>query len=53
MIPKLEKITKSTQNVPNGHRISQRSVNIPNGHKYFKIFQSRALQNLPELGFLV
>jgi hypothetical protein len=48
-----KKCTKWTQNVPNGHKISQMSVNIPNGHKYINIFQSRALQNLPKLGFWV
>jgi hypothetical protein len=32
------KCTKSTQNVPNGHKISQVSVNIPIGHKIFQHF---------------
>jgi hypothetical protein len=44
---KTEKCTKSTQNVPNGHKLSQMAI------KYVNIFHSEALQNLPKLGFLV
>jgi hypothetical protein len=47
MIPKLEKCTKRIQNVPNGQKISQFSI------KYINIFQAKALQILPKLGFLV
>jgi hypothetical protein len=54
MIPKPEKCTKLTQNVPNGHKISQMSVKtFQMAIKYISISQSRALQNLPKLGFLV
>jgi hypothetical protein len=54
MIPKLEKMyqmnTKCIQwarHIPNVHKIFQMA------RKYFTIFQSQALQNLPKLGFLV
>jgi hypothetical protein len=54
MIPKPEKCTMRTQNVPNGDKY------IPNGHKIFKmaikyinIFQSEALEIFPKLEFLV
>jgi hypothetical protein len=39
--------TKRTRNVPNGRKISQMCA------KYINIFQSKALQNLPKLEFLV
>jgi hypothetical protein len=45
MIPK--KCTKLTQNVTNGHIISQIAI------KYIHIFQSKALNIFPKLGFLV
>jgi hypothetical protein len=54
MIPKPEK------NVPNEYKMYQMVIkhpkspyNIPNGHKYINIYQSKALQNLPKLVFLV
>jgi hypothetical protein len=47
MVPKPHKCNKWTQNVTNGHKIYQMSV------KYVNIFQSKALQYLPPLGFLV
>jgi hypothetical protein len=55
MIPKLEKCTKWTQIVPNGHKISQKSIKyvFQMAIKYFNFFPSKALQNLTELGFLV
>jgi hypothetical protein len=37
------KYTKCPYNIPNGHKICT----------YFNIFPSKALQNLPKLGFLV
>jgi hypothetical protein len=54
MIPKPEKCTKWTHNVPNVHKISQMSVKYYKmAIKYINIFQSKALQNLPKFGFLV
>jgi hypothetical protein len=47
MIPKPEKCTKSTQNVPNVLKIFQMAI------KYINIFLSKALKNLPKLVFLV
>jgi hypothetical protein len=54
MIPKPEKMyqlntkcTKWLKNIPNVCKIFQMGI------KYIKIFQSKALQNLPGLGFLV
>jgi hypothetical protein len=50
VVPKQEKCTKSTQDVPKGHKIHQISL------KYFQmaikcinIFKSKAPQNLPKL----
>jgi hypothetical protein len=39
--------TKTGKNVPNEHKIFQMAI------KYINIFQSKALENLPKLGFLV
>jgi hypothetical protein len=51
---------QNRKNVPNKHRMYQMVKNIPNvckifqiAIKYINIFQSRALQNWPKLGFLV
>jgi hypothetical protein len=38
VIPKLEKCTKSTQNVPNGHKIPQISVKYSDAHKIYQYF---------------
>jgi hypothetical protein len=38
LIPKPEKFTKSTQNVPNAHKISQMTLKIPNGRKIYQHF---------------
>jgi hypothetical protein len=46
-IPKQEKNTIWQQTIPNGHKIYQMVT------KYTNIFLSKALQNLPKLGFLV
>jgi hypothetical protein len=52
-----KKWTKWTQNGPNGHKISQMSPNVCKifqmAIKYINIFQSKALQNLPKLAFLI
>jgi hypothetical protein len=62
-----KKCTKRTQNVPKEHKMYQKntkctkwSQNVPKvckifqmAIKYINIFQSRVLQNLPKLGFLV
>jgi hypothetical protein len=52
--------TKTGKNVPNEHKSYQMVIKCPTypkifqmAKKYFNIFQSKALQNLPELGFLV
>jgi hypothetical protein len=52
--------TKMGKNVPNEHKTYQMFIkypksleNITNGHKIYKKFQSKGLQNLPKLGFLV
>jgi hypothetical protein len=54
IIPKPEKMyqmvtncTKWLQNIPNLHKIVKMAI------KYINIFQSKALPNLPKLGFLV
>jgi hypothetical protein len=54
MIPKPEKMyqmstkfTEWSQNIPNIRKIFQMAL------KYINIFPSKALQNLPKLGFLV
>jgi hypothetical protein len=54
MIPKPEKMyqtdtkwTKWSQNIPNVYKILQIAI------EYINIFQSKALLNLPKLGFLV
>jgi hypothetical protein len=54
MIPKPEKMyqmntkcTKWSQNTLNIHKIFQIAI------QYINVFQSKALQNLPKLGFLV
>jgi hypothetical protein len=41
MIPKLEKCTKWTQNVPNGHKISQISKKVRMAIKFINILNSR------------
>jgi hypothetical protein len=48
------------KNMPNDYKIYPLAIKIPNGRKIFKmaikytnIFCSKALQNIPELGFLV
>jgi hypothetical protein len=54
MIPKREKCTKLTQNVPNGNKIYQNDRKIFHMTiHYIKIWQPKDLQNLPKLGFLV
>jgi hemoglobin-like flavoprotein len=53
--------TKPGKNVPKEHKMYQMMIKkIPNVHKIFLMamkytsnFQSKALQNLPKLGFLV
>jgi hypothetical protein len=54
MIPKPVKMyrmntkwAKWPSDIPNGHKIYYMAI------KYINIFQSKALQNLPEFGFLV
>jgi hypothetical protein len=42
----MEKYTKWTYNIPNGHKIYQMVI------KYTNIFFCKALQNLPKVGFL-
>jgi hypothetical protein len=49
---KTGKNTKLTQNIPNGHKIHEMSVKYSKCKK-IHIFQSKALKNLPKLGFLV
>jgi hypothetical protein len=46
-MPEWENISKLPTNIPNGHTIYQMAI------KYTIIFHSKALQNLPILGFLV
>jgi hypothetical protein len=55
MMPNPEKGTKGIQNVPNGHKISQiyTCKIFQMAREYINLFQSKALQNLPKLGFLV
>jgi hypothetical protein len=50
VIPKPEKCTNSTQNVPNGHTISQMSLNIQNGHKIYQHFPIYGLQKFTQSG---
>jgi hypothetical protein len=52
--------TQTGKNVPNNTKWSKWSRNFPNvlkiflmAIKYFNIFQSKALKNLPKVGFLV
>jgi hypothetical protein len=52
--------TKTGENIPNYYNITKWPLNIPNGRKIFQmtikytnIFHSKALQDLPKLGFLV
>jgi hypothetical protein len=53
--PKREKHTKGLQTIPNGLKLDESNglkifqINI----KYDNIFHSKALQNVPKLGFLV
>jgi hypothetical protein len=56
----LTQYTKTSENIPNYHNITKWPQNIPNDCeifqmtiKYTSIFHSKALQNLPKLGFLV
>jgi hypothetical protein len=49
---KTGKMYQMTTNYTNGHKLCQMDVNIP-VIKYINIFRSKALQNLPKLGFLV
>jgi hypothetical protein len=44
---------KTGKNVPNAHKISQICKIFQMVKKYIHIFQSKALLNLPKLGFLV
>jgi hypothetical protein len=53
MIPGLEKCTKWTQNVPDGHKIPKWPKDIPNGRKINQHFPISGPKNLPKLGFLV
>jgi hypothetical protein len=46
-LPNAHNITNSTSSIPNGLKTFQRTI------KYTNIFHSKALQNLPKLGFLV
>jgi hypothetical protein len=50
-----EKYTKWRQTIPNDHKIYQMAVNYSKRslNRYTNIFHSKALQNLPKLGFLV
>jgi hypothetical protein len=59
IIPKPLKCSKSTQNVPNQHKMYQIVLKYPNVGKIFQMaiqfvnqLKSRAIQNLPKLGFL-
>jgi hypothetical protein len=52
--------TKNRKNVPIEHKLYQMAKKFPNlskifpmAIKYINIFQSKGLQNLPKLGFLV
>jgi hypothetical protein len=52
--------TKTWENISNCHKITKWPYNVPNGLNIFKmakectkLFHSKALQNLPKLGFLV
>jgi hypothetical protein len=45
-VPKRGRTYQNTTNLPNGHKIFQMGI------KYISIFNSKALQNLPKLGFL-
>jgi hypothetical protein len=51
-IPKRENIYQVTTKLPNGHKENQMAVKFYN-QKRTNILHSKALQNLPELGFLV
>jgi hypothetical protein len=44
-------LTKTGKNVPNSLNITKWLLNIPNDQKYTNIFHSKALQNLPKVGF--
>jgi hypothetical protein len=54
LVPNPEKMYQMNTNEPNGHKISHMSLKYWQiAIKYINIFQSKAPQNLPELGFLV
>jgi hypothetical protein len=56
----LTQYIKTRENIPNNHNIAKWPKDIPNDRKIFSmaikytsIFQSKVLQNLPKMGFLV